>query len=75
MMSLTLSLRDYLFIIGSIAYLGLGLLWDNPPFNIVVNWLILFVGARLFFDWLCKDAEARGIARALMIHTMFLSAS
>jgi len=36
-MSLTLSLRDYLFIIGSIAYLGLGLLWDNPPFNIVVN--------------------------------------
>lgn len=61
-MSMTLSLRDYLFIIGSVVYIiGFGLLLGNPPFNIVVNWLILFVGPRLFFDWLCKDIEARGM--------------
>jgi hypothetical protein len=60
-MPMTLSLRDYLFVIGFIVYFGLGLLLGNPLFNIVVNWLIFFVGARLFFDWIYKDAEARGM--------------
>ena len=58
---MTLSVRDYLFIIGSVEYFELGLLWNLPLFNIVVNWLILFVGLRLFIDWLFKDAEARGM--------------
>ena len=71
-MPMTLSVRDYLFIIGSVVYFGLGLLFGNPLFNIVVNWLILFVGARLFVDWLFKDAEARGMdARLWQVIVMF----
>lgn len=60
-MSITLSFREYLFIIGSIMYFGLGLLWGNYILNMLFNWLILFVGARLFFDWLYRDAKTRSM--------------
>jgi uncharacterized membrane protein YfcA len=72
-MRITLSFRDYLFIIGSVVYLGLGLFWDNPLFNILFNWLILFAGARLFFDWLSRDADSRGMDARLWQFLVFLT--
>jgi hypothetical protein len=72
-MRITLSFRDYLFIVGSIVYFGLGLFWGNPLFNILFNWLILFVGARLFFDWLWRDAASRGMDARLWQFLVFFT--
>lgn len=60
-MRITLSFRDYLFIVASFVYLAFGRLTNTPLFNVFLNWLILFVGARLLFDWLYRDAGSRGM--------------
>ena len=71
-MPLTLTLRDTLFIIVSIVYCSLGLIWGTPPLNILVNWSIWFLGARLFFYWLhISNALHRIDALLWQIGTLF----
>ena len=72
-MRITLSVRDYLFIVASFVYLAFGRLTNTPLFNIFLNWLILFVGARLFFNWLWRDAETRGMDARLWQFLVFFT--